>query len=108
MRCLAATLAVLALVFLNFGHTPLSAAPVEAGWSIAFQSICGEAPADGDARQAGCHACRIGTGADLPPAPDCIMALGTSVPVHYAWVSPRQLLIVGYGLPTARGPPRLV
>lgn len=101
-------LAVLALVFLNFGHAPLSAAPVDAGWSVAFQSICGDAP-DGDTTgQSGCHACRIGSGADLPPVPPCIAAPAAIAPVQYTWITPQPPAIVGYGLATARGPPVLV
>ena len=60
--------AVLALVFLNFAHTPgLAASPAEIQW----QSLCGDghvgAPERSEHRLV-CHACRV-DGARLPPAP---------------------------------------
>ena len=61
-------LLVLALIFLNFAHQPAIAAP-SAGdvmTLVAGQSFCGEPIAD-DNGHAPCHACRIGSGADLPP-----------------------------------------
>ena len=64
-------LLVLALVFLNFAHQPAAAAP-RAGdvmSVVASQSFCGEPIAD-DRGHAPCHACRIGSGADLPPVMD--------------------------------------
>lgn len=60
-------LLVLALVFLNFGHQPAFAAPTPGDvlTVVASQSFCG-API-GDLEHAPCHACRIGSAADLPP-----------------------------------------
>lgn len=60
-------LLVLALVFLNFGHQPAFAArtPGDVFTIVASQTFCGT-PTD-DLDHAPCHACRIGSGADLPP-----------------------------------------
>ncbi len=67
-------LAVLAVVFLKFAHAPLtSAAPlgdVFAPYDVA--SFCGS-PVDDPAEHAPCHACRIGSGADLPPSPPAVV-----------------------------------
>jgi hypothetical protein len=61
-------LLVLALVFLNFAHQPTFAAPSaqDVLTAVASQSFCGEPIAD-DGEHAPCHACRIASGADLPP-----------------------------------------
>jgi hypothetical protein len=66
-------LAVLAVVFLNFAHAPLtSAAPLGDVFApVDVASFCGS-PADDPADHAPCHACRIGSGADLPPAPPVV------------------------------------
>lgn len=64
-------LCVLALVFLVLGHKPVLAQPfdADAGYAItSLNSFCGDAP-DGQAGHAPCHACRLFTGLDLPPAP---------------------------------------
>jgi len=65
-------LLVLALIFLNFAHQPAMAASTagDVMTLVASQSFCGEPIAD-DNGHAPCHACRIGSGADLPP----VMAL---------------------------------
>lgn len=59
---------VLALFFLNFAHVPVSAAPADVYVPLTLASICGD-PLGDDRGQAHapCHACRIGSGADLPP-----------------------------------------
>lgn len=61
-------LLVLALVFLNFAHQPaLALSPDHDVMSVvASQSSCG-APITADEGHVLCHACRIGSGADLPP-----------------------------------------
>jgi hypothetical protein len=61
-------LLVLALLFLNFAHQPaIALAPDHDVMSaVASQSFCGEPIAD-KGGHAPCHACRIGSGADLPP-----------------------------------------
>lgn len=70
MRTVAETmraLVVLALVFLNFAHQPAMAASAHDVMTVvASQSFCG-APIADDQGHAPCHACRIGSGADLPP-----------------------------------------
>ena len=64
-------LAVLALVFLNFAHAPLASPVVGEGWAAVGSSFCGTAPDTNEQAHAPCHACRIGSGADLPAAPVC-------------------------------------
>ena len=61
-------LLVLALLFLNFAHQPAMALSTSHDLMtvVASQSFCG-APIAGDDGHAPCHACRIGSGADLPP-----------------------------------------
>lgn len=74
-------LLVLALVFFNFAHAPVSAT---VGYDQELQPYllpatatavdCGDVHDDGPAH-APCHACRIGGSADLPPAPgSCLSA----------------------------------
>lgn len=64
-------LLVLALAFLNFAHQPAMALPSghDVMTLVASQSFCGE-PVAHDNGHAPCHACRIGSGADLPPVTD--------------------------------------
>ena len=99
-------LCVLALVFLNFGHQPVFAAPAPGDvlTALASQSFCGEPMAD-KSEHAPCHACRIGAGAALPPAcempsgplPVAIRLTGTPAAFVIARYDPRPL--------GARGPP---
>ena len=60
-------LLVIALTFLNFGHT---SAVFAAGGRVVVtgHSICGEQPATHDGEHFACHACRPATVA-LPPPP---------------------------------------
>ena len=64
-------LLVLALAFLNFGHTNIAFA---SGGRLVLttESWCGNPliPVQGD--HSPCHACRIGQAADLPPQPACV------------------------------------
>lgn len=69
-------LLVLALVFLNFAHVPASERTAyDAALTAYLLPVtavvldCGENGEDGD--HVPCHACRIGSGADVPPVP-CI------------------------------------
>jgi hypothetical protein len=64
-------LGVLALVFLCFVHAPapVSAAPGFDYASVTSASFCGAPDDPGSPGHAPCHACRIFTGLDLPPAP---------------------------------------
>ncbi len=61
-------LLVLALIFLNFAHQPAIAlaSSHDVMTAVASQSFCGAPMVDEDGH-APCHACRIGSGADLPP-----------------------------------------
>ena len=61
-------LLVLALGFLNFGHSNVAFA-ADGHLVVTGSSYCGNPlnPADGD--HTPCHACRIGNAADLPTAP---------------------------------------
>lgn len=70
MLDLVRAMGVLALLFLNFAHLPpAAAAGLQPTLTASLDtSFCGDLPAD-PAAHAPCHACRIGAGADLPPAP---------------------------------------
>lgn len=97
-------LCVLALLFLNFGHTQ-SAWPVGYTGDLTPYLVSGHA-LDAFCQQTGqdnpqshhspCHACRIGAGADLPPVP-CVVAPAfvAMEPVAYgeppAQIAPRHL-----------------
>lgn len=64
-------LAVLALIFLSFGHQPIDIAPTangDSGWTLADLSYCGAPPGEDSGGHLPCHACRVG-GAALPPPP---------------------------------------
>lgn len=100
-------LAVVALVFLNFGHSPVLAQQVDP----AFQSLCGDAHVSGEAdhgqhHNVPCHACRIGGAADLPPLPAAVdFVLGLVDEVDYATgpIPPQAAVPQRVGSP--RGPP---
>jgi hypothetical protein len=102
-------LAVVALVFLNFGHSPVLAHQADP----AIQSLCGDALVSGDAehgqhQNVPCHACRIGGAADLPPLPadvDCVLALVGDVVYAAGPVPPQAAVPQQVGSP--RGPPVL-
>lgn len=75
-------LLVLALAFLNFGHVSISQGgeyrPVPDAW-------CGDPLLPDSPDHSPCHACRIGSGADLPPAPgDIVPAVFGVAAVAYA------------------------
>jgi hypothetical protein len=59
-------LLVVALVFLNFGHVSVTAA---GDFRVTPDSWCGDPLLPDSPEHSPCHACRIGGGADLPPAP---------------------------------------
>lgn len=75
-------LLVLALVFFNFAHAPVSAAVgydrelrpylLPAG-TVAVD--CGDMEEDEGLAHAPCHACRIGAAADLPPTPGSCLSV---------------------------------
>jgi hypothetical protein len=99
-------LLVIALTFLNFGHVAVSAS---GEFTITPDNWCGDPLAPGGLDHAPCHACRIGTGADLPPPPAAIEPI-TFVATTIAYAVP----IVAMELPLhsrpvqPRGPPSLV
>jgi hypothetical protein len=64
-------LLVLALAFLNFGHNTLAFAADGHVVSVSH-AYCGDPLAPAGADHTPCHACRIGSAADLPPAP-CVI-----------------------------------
>lgn len=99
--CLAAM--VVALTFLSFAHVPASAAD---GFRITPGSWCGDPLAPAPADHAPCHACRIGTGADLPPRPAAIEPV-TFIVVPVAYLAPSRPvgLPVHAQLAQPRGPP---
>lgn len=63
-----AALLVVALTFLNFGHSPAAAGN---DLEVRPGSWCGDPLLPGSPDHPPCHACRIGSGADLPPASSC-------------------------------------
>lgn len=77
-------LLVLALAFLNFGHTNLSFA--RDGHVVAVSSsFCGNPLTPADADHTPCHACRIGQGADLPLVPCGVVPVAfTAATVTYS------------------------
>ena len=99
-------LCVLALIFLSFGHAPVTAATAGPDVLTAAldMSYCGDLPDDPRAH-APCHACRIGGGADLPPP--CEIALPVAVVADVAYgampaLNPPAAPIHSFN---ARGPP---
>jgi hypothetical protein len=76
-------LLVVALTFLNFGHT---SAVFAAGGRVVItsHSTCGDQQAPSDGEHFACHACRPGAIA-LPPTPaDAVAVVFTATPVVYA------------------------
>ncbi len=114
-------IAVVALVFLNFGHTSVLAAQPDLG----IQSLCGDALTlgaiahasedhlsggveHGQSHDVPCHACRIGGAADLPPLPAEIdMVLVASGDVIYAPTPIVRDAAVPQRVGSPRGPPVL-
>lgn len=78
-------LAVLAVVFLSFAHTPVvaSGGAHDVLTAAVDLSFCGDAHPGDDGAHAPCHACRIGGGADIPP-PSCA---SVSAPLAFAPVA---------------------
>lgn len=103
-------LVVLALIFLSFAHVaPVEAAPyasaltvtVDAGW-------CGDPQDDDPLGHAPCHACRLGSAADLPPPLQLPLALRIVAATQYGAVPVLHLPGEPLGASSARGPPPLV
>ncbi len=101
LREVVRAICVLALLFLNFGHAQTGTVAYSADLTpylttaLASADICQDAaPTAPEEHHAPCHACRIGAGADLPPAP-C-----TNVPAFVeiertAYAEPLQPVVVG-------------
>jgi hypothetical protein len=98
---------VLALAFLNFGHTNLSFAFDGHTVVASAGPLCGDpVHPNGQDHQQPCHACRIGGGADLPPPPCGAVPVAFAVlPVAYAdtpaLLPPPRLSLTAH----PRGPP---
>lgn len=105
LRELLLALTVLALAFLNFGHT--NQAFAAGGRVVATTSAyCGNpfVPADGD--HAPCHVCRVGVAIDLPPpAPAVEPVVFVALPVAYPPLLREPLDGVPLHLARPRGPP---
>jgi hypothetical protein len=103
-------LAVLALVFLSFGHQPAGATHLDHDVLSAAvtASYCGDATDDGTPH-APCHACRIDGGADLPPLPCAGIEAPIAVAsVAYFGATVRSPIATEHGSSRPRGPPALV
>ena len=99
-------LVVIALTFLNFGHVAVSAS---GDFSITPDSWCGDPLLPDSPDHSPCHACRIGSGADLPPPPAAIEPIVFAV-TSVAYAAPDAALELPVPLRPAqpRGPPALV
>lgn len=100
-------LIVLALLFLNFGHQPVQAA---SAWQVlGSDSFCGDPLSPSPADHAPCHACRIGSGADVPPVPGAILPVVFAIEpaLHIADETPGILRLPFILGPDPRGPPAL-
>ena len=100
--------AVLALVFLSFGHQPTGTLAYEHDVLTAAltASFCGDAP-DDDKGHAPCHACRIGGGADLPPPCEGLIHLPSVAEPAFAERAAVPYVVAPPDIPDARGPPAL-
>lgn len=99
-------LVVIALTFLNFGHVAVSAS---GDFIVTPDSWCGDPSLPDSPSHAPCHACRIGSGADVPPPPAAIepIAFAVTAVVYSAPVATIDLPL--HSRPAQpRGPPSLV
>lgn len=102
-------LCVLALIFLVLGHKPVLALDVAQGPTYGVTSLnsyCGDLP-DGSTGHAPCHACRLFTGLDLPPAPDRAEPAFRAA-ITFAWVQALPMPAAAAWVPRAnpaRAPP---
>lgn len=101
-------LAVLALVFLSYGHQPVAVASTHHDTLTAAVTadFCGGVPADGQTHAA-CHACRIGAGADLPPPGGGLVHLPTPTEPAFPPLAVAAHVVAPPDIPDARGPPAL-
>lgn len=97
---------VLALIFLSFAHTPVTAATTGPDVLTAALdlSYCGDLP-DEPKSHAPCHACRIGAGADLPQP--CTLSLPATLVATVAYGAMPVLVRPATSIRPfdARGPP---
>jgi hypothetical protein len=99
-------LLVVALTFLNYGHVAVSAA---GGVQITPDSWCGDPLLPDSPDRSPCPACRIGSGADLPPRPTCAMPVSfVAIPTAYATPLATIELPLHARPAQPRGPPSLV
>ena len=99
-------LVVVALGFFSFAH-PGAIASDHPG--IHGESWCGEPMLPGPPDHPPCHACRIGSGADLPPPPAAVTPVTfAAVAVVYETDVPVALRPVALLAPQPRGPPAFV
>jgi hypothetical protein len=99
-------LLVVTLVFLNFGHVSVTAS---GDIRVTPDSWCGDPLLPDSPEHSPCHACRIGSGAALPPAPLCVepVAFVALAVVYLAPMPPVDLRL--YARPSQpRGPPLFV
>jgi hypothetical protein len=93
---------VLALVFLNFGHTTAFA---RTGYDV-DSSWCGDPLSPDPVAHAPCHACRVGEGAALPPVPVASIPLvPVTTQVDYRRAIEPVVPASLYSFVQARGPP---
>ncbi|MEO6178385.1 MAG: hypothetical protein ABIP15_01315 [Devosia sp.] len=98
-------LLVLALAFLNFGHASIS---LGGELKLTPEIWCGDPMLPDSPDHSPCHACRIGSSVDVPPAPVCVEPVSFAVtPVVYADIGAAFLSPVPLGSAHPRGPPIL-
>lgn len=99
-------LLVIALTFLNYGHVSVSAA----GYlQVTPDSWCGDPLLPDSPDHSPCHACRIGSGADLPPPPARVEPVAfETMPVAYVAPAVTIERPVQARPAQPRGPPALV
>lgn len=97
-------LLVLALGFLNFGHASISVGGEY--YRLAPDSWCGSPMLPDAPDHSPCHACRIGSGADLPPPPASVEpVVFVATIVDYAALSALSFDAPALNAPSARAPP---
>lgn len=98
-------LLVVALTFLNFGHVTATAS---GAFSVTPDSWCGDPLLPDSPAHSPCHACRIGSGADVPPPPLSIEPVSfVTFAVIYAAPAALPDLPVHARRAQPRGPPVL-
>jgi hypothetical protein len=108
LREIVCALGVVALIFLNFAHAPLATGGESAavGQTVNSVSFCGDAiDSPANAKGEPCQACRIGGGADLPPAPKVARPAATTAPMHYLPATSCQLAPADRSHARPRAPP---